>query len=122
MIRDEILGMEAGRKLDILVAEEVMGWKIHCQNTAWYVYANEEFSLCEQKQADYDWSPSRSISQAWQVVEKMQKVMISKYGNDKWHVVIDTGENGRTFGEGYGKTAPEAIAKAALLAVMEANE
>lgn len=69
--KEEILGMEAGPELDRLVAEEVMGWKIHCRNTAFYVDADKQFSLIEQKRADSDWSPSRLISQSWEVVEKM---------------------------------------------------
>lgn len=65
------------------------------------------------------WNPAEDIAAAWEVFE----VLRAKYS---W-VGIDTMNSGyrclaiddeKDFSDGYGKTAPEAICKAALLAVM----
>jgi len=63
--------MKAGRELDALVAEKVMGWELH------YPYAhdvenNVNYDLADTKIAFVKrFNPSTDIAAAWQVVEKM---------------------------------------------------
>ena len=60
------------RELDKWIAENVMGWKLKKQvaltpRDDWYwVDSKEEFKI-----SNYDWHPTESISDAFQVVEKM---------------------------------------------------
>ena len=63
--------MEAGPEMDMLVAEKVMGWTQH---------QSEEFPDMIYWMPDgrdikgaYKFSPSTSISEAWEVVEKAEK-------------------------------------------------
>jgi hypothetical protein len=103
MTREDILAMPAGRELDALVAEKVMGYKYT---------------------SDFDrlFKPSTDISAAWEVVEKFNTYRMQKL-RDNDHRLVDgkvhqcfLGKNGNC---AYGHTAPEAICKAALLAVLE---
>ena len=63
----------AGRELDALVAEKVMGWKVDNEHPYTTYYDGIDFmgSNCEDDQAY--WSPSTDIAAAWQVVEKMRE-------------------------------------------------
>lgn len=100
LTRDEILSMQ-GRELDALVAEKVMGW----------TYKTEFDKL---------FKPSESISAAWEVVERLKfmknhiDVFTSK--NGKWGVEVS--KEDAVYVREFAITAPEAICKAALLAVM----
>ena len=98
MTRDEVLALKPGSKLDLLVCEKVMKWI-----TPW-----EPFF------------PSTDISAAWEVVEKMSEqwpqYQLTKI-EDGWSVMW--GFDGYGWPEATGKTAPEAICKAALMAVMD---
>jgi hypothetical protein len=106
MTKEEILAMEAGRELNYLVAKHIF----NMDNTDYIPY-------------------SENISAAWEVVEKI--------GQNKFKVEILRSSDGKYFAtckkvgsvsdklfEVYAKadTAPEAICKAALLAVMEDNQ
>jgi len=75
MTRDEIMNMEAGRKLDALAAERVMEWTwVDGRGTAGPSYwegASGEFMV--------DFQPSTDIAAAWQVLEKIH----SWVGTDK---------------------------------------
>jgi hypothetical protein len=71
----------AGAELDAEVARQVMRWRVHCRNTAWWVDAQHENGpipphgvrgmTCGMDR----WSPSTDIAVAWQVVEKMREVL-----------------------------------------------
>lgn len=88
--------MEAGRELDALIAEKVMGWKrmSYMEAEPGCKYPSPEritgywhsLDLKEQRRAedcdDYyspedAWSPSTDIASAWEVVEKMGRHEIS---------------------------------------------
>ena len=101
MTRDEILAMEAGRELDKLVAEKVMGWTAHPigdtgelmwleersgfsdpQWTGWLSDRVSGFEGFINNRLDDGrilsvnwggdlWKPSATIATAWKVVEKM---------------------------------------------------
>ncbi len=66
MTRDEIMSLEPGRDLNMLVATKVMGWKY-----------NEDYfeSMGEIKRGPFaeKFDPSSDISAAWEVVEKLQE-------------------------------------------------
>lgn len=110
--REEILAIPAGRELDHLVAMHVMGyeWKYDDQWRLWGW----------QKGAD-NWanhfSPSTDIAAAWEVVEKQYFPEVKKgyRGLDgiwMWCACF----NGEWI---MGKSAPEAICKAALLSLLK---
>lgn len=146
--RDQILALEAGEELDQLVATRVMGWtrgignwldaKGHC--VAYVHYEGEDPSQ--------GFSPSRDISAAWEVVEKIQAqnparrfvandfsilkprdlqignyrgIEIQSMTTGEWFVAFDWDGGVSAEGQGFGRgaTLPLAICLAALLAVME---
>ena len=122
MTKDEILNMEAGREMDALIAEKVMGWDVHPHRTH---YINRDaknehpyFVICG------DFEPSTDIAAAWQVVEKMSSrkdwdehpvCIVRNYAfKDMWTVELRDYDFDAT-----AETAPLAICRAALLAAME---
>jgi hypothetical protein len=120
--RDEILERKPGRELDALVAEKVMGLPqpyLSPFNGEWVIKHEEKWKPIERLQ-----NYSTDISAAWEVVEKFESYKLSKlpdgdvrikYGG-QYQCFINANKNC-----GYGSTAPEAICKAALLAVLEVN-
>ena len=128
MTRDEIWKMEAGRELDALIHEQVFGKCAH----DWIKVTNKPLdkkgnsiykcSKCGDRRPAREamgWrNYSTDIAAAWQVVEKMSKL---------YHVEIENFDNGygvtlddysQTW-EAHADTAPLAICRAALLAVMD---
>lgn len=107
--------LQPGRELDILIAEKIFGHMM-----------NEDHIVKWAQISDDDWEPSfepcphysTSIADAWQVVEKMKElgaeINIGFY--EKWDCEFDypIGCNWRAVAE----TAPEAICKAALIAIL----
>lgn len=131
MTRDEILNMEAGEKMDVLVAERVMGWHIVSENG--YLHWNDADNHFQCGVSIYDfedaedfhtlkWHPSESILWAWDVVEKLcdisgcDIVKICKRDPEllrgNWSCNLGMGF------EAFGDTAPLAICRAALLSVL----
>lgn len=108
MTREEILGMEAGRELDALILEYVFN---DCDYHGDYLITVEE----------RDFHPSTDIKAAWEVREWITE----NIGGMKIINVCDELPeycdiwNGKEYIEAQGLTAPEAICKAALLAVLE---
>jgi hypothetical protein len=112
MARDEILNMEAGREMDALVAEKVMGYE--------RVPDIKPYGFGDAWLQHY----STDIAAAWQVVGKLEN-------NDFWWEASNVVPNsdpivyewkfvtvGRQ-GEACEFTAPLAICRAALLATLE---
>lgn len=125
LTREYILSLPAGRELDELIVEKVMGWeKVDNGRTSeplytWYHTKNGVRYDVTAKA--WTFNPSRSISAAWEVVEKMSYV--------KAECVFDLqlryqgfwatfNCEGKKFESQQQKTAPEAICKSALLAVI----
>lgn len=110
--------LTAGRELDALIAEKVMGWKLDYE-FADYVGAPTVPSLRDQ----YDeWGMlpelSTDISAAWQVVEKMSKAWDFAVNRiDGLNSVSFKPDTGGKWITEYGLTASEAICLAALKAV-----
>lgn len=124
MNRQDILDMSVGTVLDISVAEKVMGFKFEADKvtgrTCWVgygAYGEAHTPPMAWVKWNYRVPPySTDISAAWEVMEKFNhvEVEIAKFENI-YVVCIDSGYYVRC------KTAPEAICKAALLAVMEGD-
>ena len=122
MNREEILAMEAGNELDALVATEVMGWerKDYGYTIVYWEENDEDVHMVEL------WKPSTDIADAWKVVEKMVDkyfmVDVTAVKGGQYECVITSEEP--TIHNDYelyelGETAPLAICRVALLAVME---
>jgi len=140
--RDDILAMKPGNELNALVAEKIMGWEWHDREWS----GGPKFSpmLCRPNscigpQAIPDYSTD--IATAWEVVQVMPQPFMIQKSYEKEFYEEEYDKNG-TIGfeinwcdKGYCgidycmaqecvnkkiwcKTAPEAICKAALLAVM----
>lgn len=128
MNRNEIRAMEAGREMDMLVMAEVMGYTqeprefLPEHHWAWVKPGEKPTYLLPQF--------SRDIAAAWKVVEKM-------HSDDQWWCDLSWRDDvcpGRTvwavdFVTKDGRcesaddeSAPLAICRAALLAVMEQGE
>jgi hypothetical protein len=136
--------MNAGRELDALTAEKVMGWKLYkCINPS-HVYEPYLWCSPEDTRVPNDHWPrhrvldphetvadtvtkiiphySTDIAAAWQVVEKMLKIGQVNVG---YHKLADPSWACRIFGlegdltdiEVYAPTAPLAICLAALKAI-----
>lgn len=125
--------MEAGPELDRLVAERVMGWWIGDCEAHFLVESVESFPAYLRGSKKWDardrvyrspahnsefWSPSTSIADAWEVVEKMDtgnSFQLSTRFTDWWaSFTISTNVS--------ASTAPLAICRAALLAVLSQED
>ena len=72
MTREEIERMPAGREMDRLIAEKVMGWKSDGSHSSdglpiYHTYQNGSRDVWLR-----DWKPSSDIAAAWQVAEKLR--------------------------------------------------
>jgi hypothetical protein len=124
MTRDEILNMPAGREMDALIAEKVMGW-------VWAHSPEPYISGWYKKGSGGDFTqsfePSTDISAAWEVVDKMDEKFsfILECNNPpstieyKWFCELYAKCEPYIDYEVYSSTAPLAICRAALLAKLE---
>ncbi|AIQ19562.1 hypothetical protein H70357_24765 [Paenibacillus sp. FSL H7-0357] len=118
MTREEIMAMEPGKKLDHIVIETVLKWhkvELTPKGNGWF---------WSDGNTHVGWavfSPSVDISAAWEVVEHINKreshgLALEFYPNEQeWGADFD--ELGLS-SQAVSKTAPEAICKAALFAVL----
>ena len=121
MTKEEILVMKVGRELNIRIAEDVMGCK----------FAQDKFfgnmQGCIDSQGNIAWSPLEPHSQdrsiAQQVVDKLKNNYNTRaefnYHTENWDAESSKLETGFSFGMVSALDAPEAIRKAALLAILE---
>lgn len=123
--------MNAGRELDALVAEKVMGWS--GIDKKWDYETNESF--LGGKTPDWDGRQfyevphySTDIAAAWLVVEKLRtpnwEFQLDHTRFMIWHCRIETtaGEGSASSDSSQGETAPLAICLAALKAVGHAPQ
>jgi hypothetical protein len=109
--REDIEKIEPGRELDALVAGKVMGFKIEQTNS-------ETCTIWDGSEVRY-FEPSTDISAAWEIVEKFGEMLVRRrLGGTDYRAWIQTDLYGKCEVYAHGKTAPEAICKAALYAVM----
>ena len=135
MTRDEILNMPAGRDLDALVAEKVMGWgRAHYDYVFWQQTAAEPLlrycsSTLIMRDGDeppnyyQPFHPSRDIAAAWEVVERMNELrkpfsITQSAFMSGWIAEFLADDDFNTI-EAQADTAPLAICRAALLAMEE---
>lgn len=138
MKREEILGMKPGPEMNALIARHVFNLEVYMTNEEWMkagmphiqywdnnlrypAYWNDEYEqgLCID-------TYSEDLPAAWEVVEKFPIVNISRvevFVGNYHHAVeiypsVETNEPSRV----EAKTAPEAICKAALLAILPDKE
>jgi hypothetical protein len=115
MTREEILNMQAGKKLDRLIAIHIMHLEIDS-----IIWETDNGEIIKQSIPNY----STDIKAAWEVVEFIGEaiggVTIFNACDVEWTWCCEIFNGKEKILEG-GKTAPEAICKAALLAVMEAQ-
>jgi len=104
--------MKAGRELDALVAEKVMGWTLSGR-----VWIDERGHLQTIEPTSFgSFEPSSDIAAAWEVVEKMRArglIVDLTLGAGAYCRIGGF----RPFAEERGATAPLAICLAALKAV-----
>lgn len=112
--------MKAGRELDALIAEKVMGWKRvpgdDDQDSAWDTGDPEGYFPYE-----HNFRPSIDIAAAWQVVEKLP-YLFTLTTNNPYHPTTPETEWFASFQAEYeaeGCSPPHAICLAALKAVEE---
>jgi hypothetical protein len=117
MTRKEILNMPMGREMDALIAEKIFGYNrvYYNEKIVANLYPTGAGCFVEGEAHEY----STDISAAWEVVEKLHELgyFLGLYrdGFKKCIWEIDIGADI----ELTDNTAPLAICRAALLAVME---
>ncbi|WP_340398012.1 hypothetical protein NST50_14045 [Paenibacillus sp. FSL E2-0202] len=110
LTREEILAMEIGNELDIEIAVTVMGRERDKFRSGWIRLGDL---------STYPKQYSKDISAAWDVLQKHKthQVTYSETGFShselKYRVIVGKNQN-----VAYADTAPEAICKASLLAVL----
>lgn len=99
--------MEAGRELDALVAEKVMGLPIEGTKLSQYSWTHPPYST--------------DIAAAWEVAEAAKlftkKMLVLAHDGRNWIVCEEVTPSGPHHIYGSGDTAPLAICKAALEAI-----
>jgi hypothetical protein len=123
MTKDEILSMEAGEKMDALIAEKVMGIDLSqiCDGDM-YDEDGDHWSCTSCSETggwgtdfEHTISPkhySTYIAAAWKVVEKLELSVVPYLGLVKWHAA-----NEKVIA--FAAAAPLAICRAALLSTLK---
>jgi hypothetical protein len=116
MTEKEILSLKAGRELNIRVAEAVMGRRYTQDETFGDLEVDRQMVYGSLQPYSED------ISAAWQVMEQMKgynpRIAFDTH-SQKWEATFSIREAGFTCPVVLADTAPEAICKAALLALLE---
>lgn len=114
MTREEILAMEPGSELNRLVALRIMGYEPSRLQTGY---------VRKGAHATYPNPYSTDISAAWEVVRRISKDYgVNVYEEDGAPCECTLVRYPETVAVVGGSSAPEAICKAALLAVLEEGE
>jgi len=117
MTRDEVLAMKPGRELDALVMRTVFkAEKKDIGDECYWVSEVNGEEVCWPR-----WfSPSTDIAAAFEVLEEIKgrRICIEKTLSGSFYCVIGHSDDGHKPADYQAQTAPEAICKAALLAVM----
>jgi hypothetical protein len=125
--------LPAGREMDALIAEKVMGWKPVPINywlpegkgrgdkPVLWLFNHPKYG--EQTRAMHNFRPSSDIAAAWEVVEEIKShvlrvdITISADTRLKPYAVLITGKGIREWWQREGDTLPLAICRAALPAL-----
>ena len=132
MTREEVFQMEEGKEMDTLIAERVMGWHIVKRENWSDIWEDAEGRYQHHVSSDdygddedfhlIRFHPSESILWAWEVVEKLNTKAgitafnIWRYEDNDWRCQFVNRHQNETI---RAETAPLAICRTALLAVME---
>jgi hypothetical protein len=123
MTREEILNMPASAEMDVMIAEQVLGWKRDFGrwvdrdgNKFWTIEPDEDYYACENQCTHF--TPSTEIAPAWEVVEKLGLSVLKV--QDGWQARKHVSMSDETSSN--GETAPLAICRAALLALNQPEE
>ena len=139
--------MKAGRELDALIAEKVMGWSSQADGLYWdagnhrtrlvlgSIIAKKRKEMGLENAQDFVFAPSTNIADAWMVVEKLgrwrgfdfmlvmpdpeQTFHLHTY-EAGWYEATNDGPERRVVGD--ADTAPLAICLAALKAVSQEGQ
>lgn len=123
LMRKRILNMEPGPELDALVAEHIFKWNEAKRKTGTCLCGRDEW--CEICRPSHSHSRySTDIKEAWQVVEELlpkmvDSFLIGRYVLNNWVATLTVSAENEKAYQVKANTAPEAICKVALLAVME---
>jgi hypothetical protein len=119
--RDEILAMKSGRRLDALVAEKILGWKITWPITDEYdwvvgVHGRMNYGVDPTtNKEDHLPFPSTDIREAFMVERHFWATELKRInGQNQWVFTISNSDDAEIWWA-TGDTAPEAICKAALI-------
>lgn len=111
----KLLEMEAGREMDALVAEKVMGWTVKKEGYSTWVVITDTYwtrPLVGGEGGSWgNWTPSTDIAAALPVLEKWTDAEIEKAGGNYRVTLI-----GAPIVTADAKTLPLAICRAALKA------
>jgi hypothetical protein len=118
MTHDEILNMSAGKEMDALIAQDLMGW---------IYYDGWNHPLANEVQGELP-SYSTDIAAAWEVVKKIGENkhrqwylctnFSAEFGNQIYAEIFERmDESEFTICSATAETAPLAICRAALIAV-----
>jgi len=123
MTKDEILNMSAGKKMCELLATRVMGWEL---------YEPEPFDdrpkkywrdpLSKASVGIDNWRPDEDLSTAWELEKFFYSITVSKIMEGSTPIYdsyVTAGRNNKNIdGRAFAETAPLAICRAALVAVL----
>lgn len=101
--------MEAGRELDALVAEKVMGWTYQESS---FLGVSKFWRIGPKGVIEIEeWRPSTKIASAWAVVEKLKEFISEKdLAPDLFHVNFRIEYNGDNWWAGFTEREPEGVA------------
>ena len=120
--------MPAGREMDALVAEKVMGWRAHFRNTAWWVPSEleNEFIPDPSSRNIKGWTcgnnrfaPSTDIAAAWEVWDYLKNKyheLILSWCDDMYYLLACDSKGHYLFSS-EADTVPLAISRIALKAM-----
>ena len=142
MIELEIDEMPAGKEIDDLIAERVMGWiRVWLRHDDGQTLGGHypDIESCQREcppnfdplqywiepnggifgKHEYNWKPSASVADAWLVVEKLQLAVLPQWGEG---FLVDTRTNSQLpFVECRCESAPLAICRTALKAIFASS-
>lgn len=119
MTRDEILAMKPGRELDAIIINQIMNWPV-IKNEFYIGGAIVEISDKEGAAIEFC-SPSKDMNLAYKVVEKMKQTHCITIGTDtggRYYCCFTPFGGNMVWTSHSTASLPEAICKAALLAVL----
>ncbi len=124
MNRNEILSMPVGRDLDALVAEKVMGRNLwYGDPTGYKIVENFDYWRTDIRDSDDEYCYrcprySADIASAWEVMEEMKDKFQPDliFENGEWECLLMA-----EYARARATTAPLAICRASLIAVLEAK-